>query len=196
MMNKFDKSYWENKYLNNNTGWDLGTVSPPLKSYIDQLNNKELKILIPGAGNGYEIAYLFNAGFTNIYVIDIASQPLENIQQQLPDFPKERLIQQDFFNHNETYDLILEQTFFCALHPKLRESYANKMFDLLKIRGKLVGLLFNFELTSKTPPFGGNLSEYKQLFTNKFKITTLENCSNSIKSRDGIELFFIFEKKY
>ena len=45
---------WDNRYLNNDIGWDLGTVSPPLKAYFDQLENKELKILIPGGGNAHE----------------------------------------------------------------------------------------------------------------------------------------------
>ena len=46
--------FWNNKYLNHTTGWDLGAVSPPLKAYIDSLDNKDLAILIPGAGNAYE----------------------------------------------------------------------------------------------------------------------------------------------
>ena len=37
---------WENRYLNNDIGWDLGEVSTPLKEYFDQLENKEIKILI------------------------------------------------------------------------------------------------------------------------------------------------------
>ena len=32
---------WDNRYLNNDIGWDLGEISTPLKVYIDQLENKE-----------------------------------------------------------------------------------------------------------------------------------------------------------
>ena len=39
---------WDHRYLKNAIGWDLGEVSPPLKNYFDQLEDKELKILIPG----------------------------------------------------------------------------------------------------------------------------------------------------
>ena len=56
---------WDNRYLNNDIAWDLGEVSPPLKAYFDQLTNKEIKILIPGGGNSYEAAYLFEKGFEN-----------------------------------------------------------------------------------------------------------------------------------
>ena len=70
MMN-LNKAFWDNKYTNEKLGWDIGYISTPLKSYIDQLADKNLKILIPGAGNGYEVEYLFNSGFTNIHVVDI-----------------------------------------------------------------------------------------------------------------------------
>jgi thiopurine S-methyltransferase len=190
-----DKNYWDKKYQENNTGWDIGSVSIPMKAYIDQLTNKNLKILIPGAGNGYEVEYLFENGFKNVFVIDIAKQPLLNLQNRIPTFPKQHLIHDNFFEHINTYDLILEQTFFCALAPTLRKNYATKMFDLLAKNGKIAGLLFNFELTQEGPPFGGSCIEYSELFSSKFKIKTLEKCYNSIKPRDGRELFFIFDKK-
>jgi len=194
-MSNLDKTYWEQKYVENNTGWDIGIVSTPLKEYINQITNKDLKILIPGAGNSYEAEYLYKLGFNNIDVIDIAKQPLENLKKRFSSFPEKQLIQGDFFNHSKTYDLIIEQTFFCALQPKLRKAYAEKMFSLLNKKGKLTGLLFDFKLTNEGPPFGGCLNEYLQLFSNHFNIKTLENCHNSIKPRFGRELFFIFEKK-
>ena len=194
MKTKFDKAYWDTKYQENQTGWDIGAASTPIKTYIDQLKNKELKILIPGAGNGYEVEYLHKSGFIDVTVIDISAQPLKNILDRIPDFPKEKLIQTDFFEHCGTYDLIIEQTFFCALSPTLRKYYVSKMNDLLVRKGKLVGLLFDFELTEKGPPFGGSSTEYLNLFAEKFKNITLERCYNSIKPRNGNELFFIFEK--
>ena len=195
MNNHFTKEYWELKYKNNTTGWDIGAISTPLKAYIDQIQDKNIKILIPGAGNSYEAEYLLKKGFTNITILDIAKQPLLNIEKRLPKFPKENLIHQDFFEHTSSYDLILEQTFFCALDPELRKAYVNKMYSLLNKNGKLAGLLFNFELTNEGPPFGGSLVEFKQLFSTRFIVKTLEECYNSIKPRNGRELFFIFTKK-
>jgi hypothetical protein len=83
----------------------------------------------------------------------------------------------------------LEQTFFCALEPSLREEYVNKMVQLLKPGGKLVGLLFNIPLNNDKPPFGGNREEYLALFKEKFKIETLETAYNSIPQRAENELF-------
>ena len=192
---KLNKTYWEERYQNNEIGWDTGTITTPLQEYIDQIENKNLKILIPGAGNGYEYEYLINKGFTNVFVIDIAKKPLENIKSRMANYDENQLIEDDFFNHNQTYDIIMEQTFFCALQPSLRQQYAEKVHSLLNPNGKIVGLLFQFPLTKIGPPFGGSIIEYQNLFSTKFEIKTLETAHNSIKPREGNELFFIFIKK-
>jgi methyl halide transferase len=193
-MTTLNKEYWENRYENNDAIWDIGHVSTPLKEYIDQLENKDLKILIPGAGNAYELDYLIDKGFNNVFVIDYAQQPIDAIIKRNKALEK-HLIFDDFFNHTETYDLIIEQTFFCALQPNLRENYVSKTHNLLSEKGKIVGLLFNFPLTEVGPPFGGSLEEYLKLFSENFTIKTLETAYNSIKPRANKELFFTFEKK-
>jgi hypothetical protein len=193
--NKLNKDYWEERYSANEIGWNIGYPSTPIKTYIDQLKDKSLKILIPGAGNSYEAEYLWELGFKNVFIVDIVKQPLTNFKNRVSDFPEDQLLNTDSFELNNSYDLILEQTFFCALSPTLRTSYVDKMHELLQPNGKLVGLFFNFELTESGPPFGGSEPEYKSLFENKFRIKTLEKSINSIKERQGKELFFIFEKK-
>ncbi|MFT5762173.1 MAG: SAM-dependent methyltransferase [Polaribacter sp.] len=186
--------FWGNKYKTNKTGWDLGEISPPLKAYIDQLTNKDLKILIPGGGNSYEAAYIFKKGFKNVYVIDISEIPLQNLQKEAPNFPSKQLIHGNFFDLDIHFDLILEQTFFCAIDPNLRSNYAVKIKELLNKNGKLVGLLFEARLNEDHPPFGGSKEEYLNYFTPHFDILTMENCYNSIQSRAGMELFFIVQK--
>ena len=195
MKKTLDKNYWEEKYKTQSTGWDLGEISTPLKAYIDQLDNKNLKILIPGAGHAHEAEYLWRKGFSNITIVDIAKRPLENFKQRVKDFPSKQLIEMDFFEHSDSYELIIEQTFFCALHPSLRGKYADKTHELLNKKGKLVGLLFNFPLTEDGPPFGGSETEYVSLFGPLYNIKSLGSAYNSIKPRQNKELFFIFEKK-
>ena len=116
--------FWDNKYKSEQTGWDIGSISTPLKEYFDQLTNKELKILIPGGGNSYEAEYLHKKGFKNVYVVDISATVLTNFQKRVPSFPNQCLINIDFFELNDSFDLIIEQTFFCAINPDLRPKYA------------------------------------------------------------------------
>lgn len=192
---KLNSDFWNNRYKSNDTGWDIGSISSPLKNYFDQLKDKSLRILIPGGGNAYEAEYLFRKGFRNVFLLDFSSIALENFQKRVPDFPKNQLICEDFFNHNKVYDLIIEQTFFCAINPELRKDYVEKSWELLAAKGKIVGLLFNDPLNNDKPPFGGNKEEYKNLFQKKFEILTLEIAYNSITPRAGRELFFIFRRK-
>lgn len=194
-MEQLNNIFWQKRYEENQIGWDLGEISPPLKDYFDQLTNKNLKILIPGAGNAYEAKYLHQKGFKNVTVLDWAKAPLENLKADVPSFPQENLLQEDFFKVRDSYDLIVEQTFFCALNPSLRANYVEKMHQLLKPKGKLVGLLFDAELNVNHPPFGGCKEEYLQLFSEKFNIKVIETAYNSVKPRLGNELFIIFEKK-
>ena len=192
---EFNGDYWENRYQENTARWDLGNISTPIKEYIDQLENKDLKIIIPGGGNSHEAEYLFNNGFKNVYVIDIATSPLQNIQRRIPNFPKEHLIQADFFMLDMTFDLVIEQTFFCALSPTLRPAYVKKMHTILVPNGKIVGLLFGVPLYEDHPPFGGNKKEYKELFKPYFDIKVMETATNSVESRAGRELFINMHKK-
>ena len=193
--NEYTEEYWTKRYQNNDDAWDLGAPSTPLQEYIDQIENKELNILIPGAGNAYEAEYLFDKKFKNVTVIDISPEPLKNIQLRLPDFPENHLILGDFFKHKGQYDLIIEQTFFCALNPALRAKYVNHMAELLKPGGKLVGVVYTDPINALKPPFGATKEEYNQLFESQFTFKTFEVCNNSIKPREGRELFIDFIKK-
>lgn len=189
-----DKNYWENQYLTNNIGWDIGYVSTPLKHIIDSIENNNSSILIPGAGNAYEATYLLEQGFTNITIVDISPFVINKLKIQFFNNSNIKIIESDFFELQGQYDLILEQTFFCALSPTLRPLYVEKMFQLLNSGGVLTGVLFNRSF-EKNPPFGGNIEEYKKLFENHFEIIDLEECKNSILPRVNSEVVFCLKKK-
>jgi len=188
-----DQTYWDNQYQANSTAWDLGQVSPPLKSYIDSLKDKNISILIPGCGNTYEAEYLLKQGFTNITVIDIAPTLVENLKVKFKDNSNINIVLGDFFEHQGVYDLILEQTFFCALPPTMRQKYVWKMHQLLADKGKIAGLLFNRTFESG-PPFGGSQEEYNLLFQKSFDFLKMEICQNSAEKRADSELFIEFQK--
>ena len=192
--NFLDEKYWDERYSNRSATWDIGSISTPLKEYIDQLNDKSISILIPGCGNAYEAEYLVEQGFTNITVIDISPRLVEAINRKLENRngAKVQVICGDFFKLAQHYDLVLEQTFFCALDPGLRKNYSDKMTELLQPTGKLVGVLFNRSFENG-PPFGGEKQEYEKLFSDKFQIRRMEECYNSIGPRKGSELFVIME---
>ncbi len=189
----YPPGYWDNFYETGKLGWDIGYVSTPLKEYFDQIGNKNIKILVPGAGSGWEAEYLYNNGFENTFMLDFSEMAIEKFKKRCPGFPAENIIKTDFFKHNGKYDLIVEQTFFSSIPRSMRMEYANKVYDLLKKGGKFTGLLFNHEFPFDEPPFGGTPDEYQKLFA-AFKFKVFERAYNSIKPRRGRELFFILVK--
>ena len=96
--NVADSSYWSQKYMDGKTGWDIGTVSLPLKTYFDQLTDKSIRILVPGAGFGWEAEYLFELGFSNVFVLDFAAEAIDGYQKRNPKFPESQLLKPISFN--------------------------------------------------------------------------------------------------
>lgn len=191
----FDEQYWTERYKNGTDRWDIGYISTPIKEYIDQLNDKSIKILIPGAGNSHEAEYIFNKGFHNLYVCDLSAAPLANLKARVSGFPSEQLLHGNFFDIENQFDLVIEQTFFCALDPSLRLPYTEQMSKIIKPNGRLVGLMFGKVFDRVGPPFGGLIGDYKVLFSEKFDIKVMAPCTNSIESRMGSELFINMSPK-
>ncbi len=194
-----EKDFWVEKYQKLEIGWNIGTISRPIKEYIDQVTNKNLKILIPGCGYAHEATYIFNQGFKNVFILDFSEEALNTFSQQNKSFPSENLICEDFFNYSvsetQKFDLIIEQTLFCAIKPEMRNLYIQKVYDLLKKDGKLVGVLFDREFPEKdNPPFGGTIDEYLIRFSKLFTNVDIKPCYNSIPQRENTEVFIKISK--
>lgn len=189
-----NQHYWDTRYQQGQIGWDIGYAATPLRSYFEQLSDTSTSVLIPGCGNAYEAELLLTLGFGNLTLLDISPTLVEQVRAKLPDHPTLQVLQGDFFEHTGQYDLIVEQTFFCALDPTLRPDYVRQMHRLLKPGGKLVGLLFDRDFAGG-PPFGGSAQEYRTLFEPYFTLHTFERAHNSIPPRAGTELFVNLRKR-
>lgn len=187
-----DADYWSTRYQQQQTGWDIGYGSTPLIDFLQTITDKSIAILIPGCGNAYEADWLLQHGFEHVTVLDISPVLTAALEERFKGQPL-TIVTGDFFHHQQQYDLILEQTFFCALDPALRNNYVAHMQQLLKPGAKLVGVLFNRHFEGG-PPFGGTKEEYEPLFSQYLHIKKMELCTNSIPPRKGSELFFIAEK--
>jgi SAM-dependent methyltransferase len=190
-----DRNYWDQRWLTNETGWDMGHAAPPLETYLGQYVNKQAAVLIPGCGNAYEAVCMKDQGFTNITLIDIAPAAVQRLQHKFDGIAGMQIFCEDFFAHEGQYDLIIEQTFFCAIAAERRPEYAAKAAALLRPEGKLVGVLFDTIFKKQGPPFGGSASEYRAVFEPYFTIKTMAPCINSIDPRAGTELFINLIKK-
>lgn len=186
-MLKLDSEYWNNRYLDKTHRWDIGYPSPAITNYFDKIKDKSSRILIPGCGSAYEGEYLHKNGFSNITLLDVSEESKKLFMARVPDFTNFRV--EEFFELEGQFDYIIEQTFFCALNPNLRNDYAQKMKTLLAPKGKLVGLMFEAELYQDHPPFGGSKLDYLSIFSPHFSSIKMNITNDSIKERLGRELF-------
>lgn len=194
-------AFWQNRWLTAETGWDLRQASPPLTEYAAQIppERRNLSVLIPGCGSGHEADFLLENGFSSVTMLDIAPAAVEKMRERFhakleTQNPKLSIRCGDFFEHEGQYDLILEQTFFCALPPALRPDYVKKMHTIIRPDGKLVGVLFDREFPGG-PPFGGSRAEYEALFEPYFDLKIMEACHNSVPPRAGTEVFFVAQRR-
>lgn len=194
-----DKNYWKNRWQTGETGWDAGEATTPIREFVDYLvkenTDKSIRILIPGAGSGHEAVYFYQQGFYNITVCDWAEEAIEMLKKQLPELDENQLVIGDFFELKGTFDIIIEQTFFCAIDPALRPKYAQKCFELLDTEGDILGVLFSQNFATQGPPFGGTKEEYEQYFISYFDVLKMDACRNSIKPRAGTELWIHLKKR-
>ena len=161
-----EKTIWENRYINKNTGWDRGKASEGLLYWLNTGLIAPSRILVPGCGNGYEVIALAEKGF-KVTAIDIAPTPIKNLESALADANlNATLIQEDFFSWQpeQPFDAIYEQTSLCALPPDLWQQYENQLFQWLKPEGVL---LAQFMQTGREggPPYHCEMDTMQALFT-------------------------------
>lgn len=191
---ELNQEFWDQRYVSGQTGWDLGEACPAFVHYFSQDRNRAHAILIPGAGNAHEADMLLKLGYTNLTIVDIAPTVVNSLQEKYAGRSEIQIICSDFLVQEGSYDLILEQTFFCALDPSLRNAYVEKMAELLTPGGLLVGVLFDRDFEGG-PPFGGHADEYRALFTPYFELLDFSTCTRSAAPRAGSELFIRMRKR-
>ena len=199
MKNKEDSlNFWENKYILKNTGWDLHGPTPIFDDISKSI--KKGKVCILGCGRGYDAVLFAERGFS-VTAVDFAPSAVEALQNLNNKKPENlTVLQQDIFDLEHSYfeyfDYIIEQTCFCAIHPKRRPDYVKLVSNITKKNGYLIGLWL--PLNKKTeeggPPYGTTIKEVKTHFTEKWVVDREEFSVLSIPSRKNNEKLIIFKK--
>ena len=95
----------------------------------------------------------------------------------------------DFFTYDfgaTDFDLIYERTFLCALPPDLWPAYVNRMAQLLRPKGKLVGV-FLYGEQDEPPPYPLSSEKARELFGKKFSLIKTLPVSDSLPLFGGNE---------
>jgi SAM-dependent methyltransferase len=182
---------WQKHYAENDLRWDIETPSPPLIWLWEQKKLTPGRAVIPGCGRGHEVLYFAERGF-DVTAVDFAPGAAAFLERALQDKKNvsARVLQKDFFalgsEHDGYYDVMFEQTFFCAIHPSRRADYVNTVARLLKSGGLLAALFYETG-EAGGPPFSTTRQDILDVFSMRFQIEFLEKTPHSIERRKDKE---------
>lgn len=202
------KNFWEEKYLSNNTPWDIGEPAPAFVKYFSRVmpwhDTTTLKIAVLGCGRGHDAFYIASLS-PNIEVhgFDYSESAINFCSYQ----KEEKKLKNVFFHNTDffalpkdekwksSFDIVLEHTSFCAIAPSCRKDYIKVIKYLLKPGGELIGLFLIRPLELGGPPFGCTKEEIREFFKGDFIETeglVHEHCLHT--SFKAEEYFGVFEK--
>lgn len=184
-------TFWEEKYQDGATRWDLGQPAPP---FVRLLTSSEPplpgRIAVLGAGRGHDALLFAEHGF-EVVAFDFAPSAIEaGIEAARSRGLSAQFLQRDIFalgaEFKSSFDYVLEHTCFCAINPDQRSEYVNVMRSILRPGGKLIGLFWAHE-RADGPPFGVAIEALHQHFSSSFDFLSLELAPDSVESRRGEE---------
>tara|TARA_Y100001936_G_C15859875_1_gene551894 strand:+ start:242 stop:853 length:612 start_codon:yes stop_codon:yes gene_type:complete len=190
--------FWEDLYLEDNTGWDLKGPTPIFTELSKQLPKGDLCII--GCGRGYDAVTFAKEGF-NVTAVDFAPSAIESLRNTITQKKlKVKVLQKNIFDllpkYENLFDYVIEQTCFCAIHPSHRSAYEDVVRGILRTGGHLVGLWFPLDknLSEGGPPYGTTIKEVKSYFNLNWETKREEFSQHSVKSRKNREKLIIFKK--
>jgi SAM-dependent methyltransferase len=146
-----EPDFWETRYRQGITPWDAGRVPPRLEQWLATLPPAQ-RVLVPGCGSGYEVKRLAERG-DDVLGIDFSDAALDAARRTLGPFAQ-RVCKADFFAFSAPpFDVVYERTFMCALPPRERPRWAQRVAELLRAGGLLAGFFFLAD-KDRGPPFG------------------------------------------
>ena len=125
-----DNTYWKNvyrgkvKFASNNDSnvipWEIKTVDPSLKQFLDSVNLNTGELLELGCGSGYDSVYLADHGF-NVTAIDVSEDVIE-LSKKIHVNSKVNFVAADFFQDitDKKFDIIYDRGF---LHNYIYRNY-------------------------------------------------------------------------
>jgi SAM-dependent methyltransferase len=191
--------FWEQRYREGRTGWDLGG---PTSVFVQLLESKDApkpdKILVVGCGKGHDVLLFANHGFDALGV-DFAPSAIEigtRAAREAGLSEKARFEQADIFDlpgrYPAHFDYVLERACYCAIDPADRKRYVETTAALLKPGGRIIGQFFLGPQTKPGPPFATTVGELKESFAPHFEMERLDTPNRG--ELDGADLFGILRR--
>lgn len=195
-VNSLSPDFWQQRYEDGTTRWDLGQPSPPLVSWWHGAVWRPQRAIVLGCGRGHDARFLAEQG-VEVLGVDFAPAAIAAAQDQYQDSElKLDFLQQDIFkllpDYAQQFDLVVEHTCYCAIDPSRRDDYVALSAQLLRPQGRLVAVFFTHNRGSG-PPYPTTPAEIRQRFLPRFQLLQLTPVENSVPRRAGEEHLGEFE---
>ena len=165
---------WDKAYQEGETPWDKGYASPPLAQWLEK-NKLKGKGLVLGCGLGHDVR-LLSKYCDQVVGIDISQKAIDKAKD-IEVVNKESYKVQDFFNldrnFSQSFDWVVEHTFFCAISPNLRHHYVKNLVKVLRAKGDFLAVFFLKDRSNSTlegPPYKIDKEAIKEYFGKYFDI--------------------------
>lgn len=200
-----EKEGWKQMHKEGLTPWAKQEAALGLQDIIQSISLPIGKYGVPGCGEGLDVEFLASKSpKSTVFGFDLSPIPLE-IATKRPDKQKNAAyICLDFFkDHKElqvnSFDLIFDYTFLCALQPTMRTKWAERMNELLRQGGVLITLMFPLvdikpEDPMEGPPFPLSIEIYNDLLLGNFSLSRIESV-RSHPGREGREKIAVWTRK-
>lgn len=191
-------NFWSERYLENNTPWDLDRSHPAIDFTVNRLKLHRGQIIVPGFGRGHDLIELSKKGHL-VTGVEFSKLAVEKSVETYPEL-KGKVHEADFFKFSRlesslgAFDYVFEHTLFCALRPSQRKSLVSAWSRVLREEGALIGI-FYMGLRREGPPFGVTEFEVVDLLSSHFNIEYFGRLRGDETARPGRELFVFARKK-
>lgn len=167
------RDFWNERFASGSIPWDRGEANPQLLQWLaDGTLTPGQQIVVPGCGQGWEVAALAKAGM-QVTGIDFAAEALGLCRRLLErEATQAHLVDADVLHWQPEapVDAVFEQTCLCALYPDYWTRYAAQLHAWLKPGGKLFALFLQALRPSAAegfiegPPYHCDINAMRALF--------------------------------
>lgn len=188
--------FWEERYREGNTGWDLGQAFPGIAAVPPWIPPGPGLVLVPGCGLGHDADWLAGQGF-QVEGVDISTTAIARAREVHgggnPGFRVGDVTSSTFLRPGD-YRFVFEHTCLCALHPSRWEPYVANLRAALRPGGRVFAVLFTGLENDDPPPFPIPGGEVLRLFAGWQRLAGPEAPLASVERRKGRETTWVFEK--
>ncbi len=192
--------YWENKYQKGEDKWDIGGPTPGLLEFFkNPLCPKSGRVLVPGAGKGYDAVEWAKKGYDTV-AVDFSPSAVASLNAYAEKHPKLSVLSLDLFEmtpkSTEPFDIIFDYGCFAAVHPGRRDEYFEFWDRMLKPSGFIAALFYPIIKTTSLdgPPHPTSEGELLARLDGVLEIKERYSPKKSAKGREGHEQMWILEK--